>query len=77
MLSSITAIMITGVTRQIIDMRWDIKDFSKISLSLTMMNFVLVFLNQSSLVLFPAIRKIQNNAQIELYSYANKCLNIV
>ena len=77
MLSSLTAIMITGITRQIIDMRWDIKDFSKISLSLTMMNFVLVFLNQSSLVLFPAIRKIQSKSQIELYAFVNKCLNIV
>lgn len=77
MLSSLTAIMITGVTRQIIDIRWNIKDFSKISLALTMMNFVLVFLNQSSLVLFPAIRKIQLDAQVDLYTYANKCLNIV
>ncbi len=77
MLSSLAAMMITGATRQIIDMRWEISDFSKISLSLTMMNFVLMFLNQSSLVLFPAIRKIRSDSQIDLYTVANKCLNII
>ncbi len=77
MLSSLAAMMITGTTRQIIDMKWEISDFSKISLALTMMNFVLMFLNQSSLVLFPAIRKIHSDSQVALYTVANKCLNIV
>ena len=77
MISSLSALMITGVSRQIIDMRWEIDQFSKISLSLTMMNMVLVFLNQSSLVLFPAIRKINQSSQTELYSTLNRLINIV
>lgn len=77
MVSSFSALMITGVSRQIIDMRWEISAFSKISLALTMMNLVLVFLNQSSLVLFPAIRKIGQSSQTELYTSLNRLINII
>lgn len=77
MVSSLSALMITGVSRQIIDMRWDVSAFSKISLALTMMNLILVFLNQSSLVLFPAIRKIDYASQEQLYSSINRIINIV
>ncbi len=77
MISSLSALMITGVSRQIIDMRWNISEFSKISLALTMMNLILVFLNQSSLVLFPAIRKIDNSSQKQLYSSLNRLINII
>lgn len=77
MISSFSALMITGVSRQIIDMKWEISAFSKISLALTMMNLVLVFLNQSSLVLFPAIRKLDRFLQVELYTSINRLVNIV
>lgn len=77
MISSFSALMITGVSRQIIDMRWEISAFSKISLALTMMNLILVFLNQSSLVLFPAIRKIGQSSQTELYTSLNRLINII
>lgn len=77
MISSFSALMITGVSRQVIDMRWEISAFSKISLALTMMNLVLVFLNQSSLVLFPAIRKIDQSSQIDLYIFLNRLINII
>lgn len=77
MVSSFSALMITGISRQIIDMRWEIGEFGKISLALTMMSLVLVFLNQSSLVLFPAIRKIEYSSQEELYSSLNKLINII
>lgn len=77
MISSFSALMITGVSRQIIDMKWEITAFSKISLALTMMNLVLVFLNQSSLVLFPAIRKLSQSLQIELYTSINRLVNII
>lgn len=77
MISSFSALMITGVSRQVIDMRWEINAFSKISLALTMMNLVLVFLNQSSLVLFPAIRKIDQSSQMDLYTSLNRLINII
>lgn len=77
MISSFSALLITGSSRQVIDMRWEISAFSKISLALTMMNFVLIFLNQSSLVLFPAIRKVSWSSQIDLYEILNRMFNII
>ena len=77
MISSFSALMITGVSRQIIDMKWEISAFSQISLALTMMNLVLVFLNQSSLVLFPAIRQLGQSLQTGLYISVNRLANIV
>ena len=77
MLSGFAAMLITGVSRQVIDIRWDISQFGKISLAITMMNFVLMFINQSSLVLFPSVKRMSNEGGIAFYNYVNRILNIV
>lgn len=75
MLSSFASMLIIGSSRQVIDIRWGIHHFSTISLAISMMNLVLVFLNQSSMVLFPAIRRINPEHQRELYTALNSLLN--
>ena len=77
MLSSFAAMLITGVSRQVIDIRWDISQFGKISLAITMMNFVLMFVNQSSLVLFPSIRRMHQDGYLAFYQCMNRILNLV
>jgi O-antigen/teichoic acid export membrane protein len=77
MLSSFAAMLITGVSRQVIDIRWDISEFGKISLAITMMNFVLMFINQSSLVLFPSMRRMSTDGCVSFYKSANNILNII
>lgn len=59
MISNLCAMFVTGVGRQIIDMRWGILVFGKVSFSLTLINFALAFISQISMVLFPALRRLE------------------
>lgn len=69
MIANICSPLILGVGRQLIDIRWGLLTFGKISFSLTLMNFVIVFIMQVGLVLFPALRKVSKN---ELKKYYKK-----
>lgn len=69
MISNLCAMLVTGVGRQIVDMRWGILAFGKVSFSLTLINFALTFIQQISMVLFPALRRLKNE---ELKSFYKK-----
>ncbi|MCZ3622327.1 MATE family efflux transporter [Lactobacillus mulieris] len=58
MISNICSMLILGVSRQIIDLRWGLISFGKVSFSLSLMNFALTFVMQIGLVLFPALRRL-------------------
>lgn len=58
MIANVCSMLILGVGRQIIDMKWGLVSFGKVSFSLTLMNFALTFIMQVGLVLFPALRRL-------------------
>lgn len=74
MLANICSLLILGVCRQIIDMRWGLIAFGKVSFSLTLMNFALTFITQISLVLFPALRRLSSKAIRQYYIKLNRGL---
>ena len=49
--------LIVGVSRIVIDERWDIGVFAQISLAVTMVSFILALMAQVSLVLYPALKQ--------------------
>ena len=57
MISNTAGGLILGVARFLIDAEWGISTFGKLSLSLSMVTFFFAFVNQASLVLFPALRQ--------------------
>lgn len=57
MLSIISSSLIIGIGRVFIDGKWGIKTFGIFSFALTLSNFILQFINQISIVLFPALRR--------------------
>ncbi|PAB41453.1 hypothetical protein [Lactobacillus johnsonii] len=61
MIANICSMLVLGIGRQIIDMRWGLIAFGKVSFSLTLMNFALTFIMQIGLVLFPALRRLKQN----------------
>lgn len=69
MIANICSLLILGVGRQIVDMKWGLIAFGKVSFSLTLMNFALTFIMQIGLVLFPALRRLSSD---ELKSYYGK-----
>lgn len=58
MLSNVCSMLVLGISRQIVDMKWGLLFFAKVSFSLTLINFFLSFMGQISLVLFPNLRRL-------------------
>lgn len=57
MLANIASSFIIGITRLMMEARWSIVEFAKISLSLNFCNLLLVFINAVSLIMYPILRR--------------------
>ncbi len=77
LLANLAGILILGIGRIIIDSLWGIESFGKVSFSLTLTNFFLVFIAQVSMVLFPALRQIDAAAQKRYYRELDGILSIL
>jgi O-antigen/teichoic acid export membrane protein len=65
--SNIASSLILGFGRGFVDSRWDISTFGLFSLAISLVNFILQFITQISMVMFPALRQVTNNSKIEIY----------
>ena len=52
---------VLGAARFMIDFKWGIEQFGVVSFALTLINFFMLFINQASMVLFPALRQINHS----------------
>lgn len=77
MIANICSMLILGIGRQIIDIRWGLISFGKISFSLTLMNFALTFIMQIGIVLFPALRRLKFKQLTKQYHEFTKRLFII
>lgn len=57
MLSNIASKLVVGTVRLGIERTWDIETFGKISLTLSISNMVLLFINAVGIVIFPVLRR--------------------
>ncbi|MBO0437910.1 oligosaccharide flippase family protein [Vagococcus fluvialis] len=57
MFANIASSLIVGIIRFGIQKEWDVETFGKISLTLSISNLILVFVNAVSLVIFPLLKK--------------------
>lgn len=55
--ANVCGMLILGMARYTIEARWGIAVFGQLSLSLSLVNFILMFISQLSMVLFPALRQ--------------------
>lgn len=76
-ISNIVAMLILGVGRMIIDNIWGIESFGKISLSFSLTNFFLVFIQQVSMVMFPALRKVGDSQQKGIFVTLRSAVNLI
>ena len=67
MLSSICSLLIMGILRFAIENKWGIVTFGKVSLTLSISNLVVTFINAATLVLFPALRRAGNKTLTIFY----------
>lgn len=77
MISSIASMLILGIGRTMIDAKWGIEAFGKFSLALSLSNFLLQFISQISLVLFPTFRRLNSEKIKDYYGLLRIALSTV
>ncbi|HBE87444.1 MAG TPA: hypothetical protein DDW53_22025 [Lachnoclostridium sp.] len=67
MFAGIASTFIIGSGRMIVDHYWGIEAFGKISFAISMINMLLLFIRQVSVVLFPTLRQMNFLEQVKVY----------
>lgn len=67
MFANIASMLILGCGRQVIDIKWGIVTFGKVSFSITLTNFILTFIRQVGMVMFPMLRQLDEEKQADIY----------
>lgn len=75
-LSYLTGLLIIGIIRFGIEQKWGIEVFSKVSLSLAVINAVMIFMLSLSVVIFPILKRIEANRYEEVYKKFNIVLTV-
>lgn len=68
MFSNIANMLITGVVRFGIEQNWSVAVFGQISLTLSVSNMFLMFINALGMVIYPILRRINTNSLTRAYS---------
>lgn len=66
--SNVAAMLIVGIVKFGIQIGWNIEEFAKLSLILSISNFVMIFIYSISLVLFPVLRNINDQKFENVYN---------
>jgi len=75
-IANIASMLILGSGRFIIDKIWGVTAFGKVSLSISLTNFFLVFIAQTSMVLFPTLRRIEKGQLTKIYLIMRELLGV-
>lgn len=67
MLANFVSILIMGLCRIAVERYWNIETFSKLSFSITIASFLLVFISQIGYVLFPILKRMTKESQSILF----------
>lgn len=67
MLSNIASMLIVGVVRLGIENHWSVEVFGKVSLTLSISNLMMVFINAVGLIMFPILRRTDKNKLSNIY----------
>lgn len=73
--SNFASMLIIGILRQGIEMTWGVEVFGKISLTLSVSNLLLVFINSVALVFFPVLKR-QEEHLTEIYDSVKTILMV-
>lgn len=67
MLANIASMLIIGIVRYGISIGWDVATFGRVSLTLGVSNFLMVFINSVSVVFFPIVKRMDEGKRSEVY----------
>ena len=73
--SSVAGMLILGIGRSLIDTKWGVETFGKFSLAISLSNFMLQFISQVSLVLFPVLKRTDEKKVVIYYQTIKNILS--
>lgn len=76
-ISVIASSLILGFGRAFVDSHWSITAFGIFSLAISLTNFILQFIQQVSMVMFPALRQVGDEQKTEIYLLLRKNIGII
>lgn len=77
MLANIASMLIIGIVRYGISMGWDVATFGKVSLTLGVSNFLMVFINSVSVAFFPIVKRMDERKRSEIYMVIRNALTFL
>lgn len=77
MIATYAGMLIISSVKMIIDASWGVEVFGYFSFSLTLSNVFLTFVSQVSIVVFPALRRIQPDKQKSVYELMKNAMNFI
>lgn len=77
MVATFSGSLIIASARMIVDASWGVEVFGYFSFSLTLANVFLTFVNQLSVVVFPALRRVRDDKQREVYFLIRNILRMI
>lgn len=76
MFANIAIVLMTGIVRLGIQKGWSVSVFGKVSLTLNVSNFFMIFISAVALVLYPTLRRVKKDDLPNLYFSLNDLLMI-
>lgn len=76
-LANVASMLITGIVRLAIEDHWSIEVFGKISLAMSISNMLMVFINAVSVVVFPMLKRMDDDKLGETYEKIRNFLMII
>lgn len=77
LISMYASMLVIGTARLVVDNHWGIEAFGYFSFSISLTTFLLKFISQISMVLFPTIRKIKDDSQKQIFNICNTILAVI
>ncbi len=76
LVSGVSAMLMLGFTRLAIEEHWGIETFAKVSLTIGLSNMFMLFINAVSVVLYPQLKRTNDEKYISLYDQIRSILMI-
>lgn len=77
LISNISSMLIIGIVRFSIENVWDISMFGKISLTLSVSNMFIIFINAVGIILYPMLRQTNSRNHALIYTILRRVLSLV
>lgn len=76
MLANIASMLMIGVVRFGIERTWDVETFGKVSLTLSVSNLMMIFINAVGIIIFPMLRRADEGKLPEIYQMMRDTLMV-